>query len=342
MAAEIGPDERALAAPSRPALEALAAARDSPRPLVDLTALTCARMLDPATPRLARIYRHQIERDRWPDFAAFDHDRYPLDLRRDAACHWARRAVAEYGSVHQFSALTRALCEARIGLELLGPLARLLTDELRHAELCARMALVIDPEGPTASPREFAWPAPLAPWPDAPSGDRDAILTWAAGVILIACCLGETLSRPLYDALIVVCSDPVAEAVLRQIQRDEHLHAAFGWDALATLWPALAPAGRAALQERLRLALGGFEATTACGLTIDMIAGSELEITRGEAPNLGTLEAHHYAVIFFSTVERELFPALRAIGLDPAAAWAARPLARRTMSKEPESTQTAS
>ncbi|MEZ4385632.1 MAG: hypothetical protein R3A79_30215 [Nannocystaceae bacterium] len=323
--AELGRGERALAGPTRGALAGLAA----PSPAVALTSPSCERLLAPTSERLARIHRQQIDRAGWPDFAAFDRERYPLALRREAGRHWARRAVAEHGSIHQFSAVTHALCEARVGLELLGPLARLLTDEVRHAELCARMALACDPEGPQASPGAFAWEIPAAPWPDAPRPEaRGELLTWAAAAILVACCLGETISRPMYDALLVVCTDPVAAQVLRQIQRDEHLHAAFGWDALATLWPGLDAAGRAALQDRLRRAFGGFEATTACGIPIDAVAGRELVIRRGDAPNLGVLDSDQYAMIFFATVEQELFPALAAIGLDPAAAWAKRPTYR--------------
>ena len=321
------PGARAHAGPSRGALAVAAA--DQPSSAIALAGDDFTRLLAPTSERLARIHRQQIEREPWPDFAAFERDRYPQGLRREAARHWALRAVAEHGSIHQFSALTRALCEARVGLELLGPLARLITDEVRHADLCARMALACDPEGPQASPRAFAWPTPRAPWSDAPgASDRPRLLAWAASAILIASCLGETISRPMYDALVVVCTDPIAGQVLRQIQRDEHLHAAFGWDALALLWPALDEGGRAAVQESLRRALGGFETTTACGFTIDQIAGRELTIGRGDAPNLGVLEPAHYAMIFFATVEQELFPALASIGLDPAAAWAGRTLYR--------------
>ncbi|MEZ4447918.1 MAG: hypothetical protein R3B09_00475 [Nannocystaceae bacterium] len=320
------PTERAhatpLAGPSRSAL----AARERASAAVVHTSTTCERMLAPTTERLARIHRQQIDRDPWPDFDAFERGRYDEALLRDAARHWARRATAEHGSIHQFSGLLHALCEARVGLQLLGPLARLITDEVRHAELCARMALACDPEGPTQSPRAFGWPLPRAPWPAPPDeGTPAAIMTWAASAILIACCLGETLSRPMYESLIVVCTDPIAESVLRQIQRDEHLHAAFGWDAVATLLPAIGDEGRARLQEALRRAFGGFEATTACGRSVESIAGRELTIARGDAPNLGILGPDQYAMIFFATIEHEIFPALTALGLDPAAAWAGRP-----------------
>lgn len=311
--------ERALSGPSRGALRGLGGVS----PALDVERARVDRMLGASTDRLARIHRQQVERDPWPDFAAFDPARHDLALRREAARHWTTRACAEHGSIHQFSAVLHALCEARVGLELLGPLARLITDEVRHAELCAAMAAAVFPE---RDPAIFAWPVPDAPWFDAPGpGDPRELLAWAADAILIACCLGETLARPLYEALIVVTTDPIAEQVFRQILRDEHLHAAFGWDALALLLPALGPEGRPRVQERLRRALGGFEATTACGIPVDAIAGREITVERGEAPNLGVLTSEQYAMIFFATVEHEVFPALSALGLDPAAAWATRP-----------------
>lgn len=323
MSSEANEAERARSGPSRGALRGLAA----PTPAVDASAGAGERMLAPTTERLARIHRAQVHRDGWPDFAAFDAGRYPRALREEAALHWARRACAEHGSVHQFSALTRALCEARVGVELLGALARLVTDEVRHAELCAAMAAALLPEGPAAAPEVFAWPVPDAPWHDAPGPERpQELLTWAAEAILVACCLGETISRPMYEALIEVTTDPVAEQVVRQILRDEHLHAAFGWDALALLLPALGEVGRRRVQEKLRRAFGGFEATTACGHSIASLAGREITIERGETPNLGLLTGEQYAMIFFATIEHEIFPALAALGLDPAAAWAGRPL----------------
>ncbi|HEY8377163.1 MAG TPA: hypothetical protein VIK91_11770 [Nannocystis sp.] len=317
---------RAMSGPSRSVLAQLGQAGAA----VDLEAPVSGveRMLAPTSERLGRVHRRQIERDRWPDFASFDPSRYDAALRREAARQWAGRARAEHGSIHQFSALTHVLCEARVGVELLGALARLITDEVRHADLCARMALACDPTGPQTHPERFTWPRPRAPWPDPPRAEaREEQLAWAACAILIACCLGETLSRPMLEALVVVTTDPVAADVSRQILRDEHLHAAFGWDALGLLLPALDERGRARVQAALTDAFGGFEATAAGGHTIEEIAGRELILTRGE-PNLGTLTSEQFAIIFYATIEQEILPALAALGLDGQRAWAERPRPR--------------
>lgn len=315
--------ERALSGPSRDALRKL----DEVGAAVDVAAPRSGveRMIAGTSERLGRIHRSQIERERWPDFAGFEAGRYSPELRQEAARQWAGRARAEHGSIHQFSAVAHALCEARVGLEVLGALSRLIADEVRHVDLCARMALVCDPEGPLREPERFRWSVPAAPWPDAPRAERrEELLAWAASAIAIACCVGETLSRPMLEALVVVTTDPVAADVSRQILRDEHLHAAFGWDALALIYPALDERGRGRVQAELTRAFGGFEATTAGGYTIEEIAGRELVIAR-EGPNLGTLSAEQFAVIFYATLEQEIVPGFAAIGIDARRAWAERP-----------------
>jgi len=280
-------------------------------------------MLGRATERLHRMHRSQVHRDPWPAFANFDVDPYPESLRRTAAVQWAGRARAEYGSVHQFSGLTHALCEACIELPVLGALARLQTDEVRHAELCAEMALACWPEGPAREPDVFRFPPPRAPWSSAPKAGDDPRpgLAWAAEAVLVACCIGETLSRPMLEAIAVVTTDTVAETVARQILRDEHLHATFGWETLSLLLPRLDPTQHAHLCERMRVSFGSVESTTACGIAIEDVAHREIEIGRGDAPNLGTLTDEQYAMIFFATMEAEVVPGFEALGLPALRAW---------------------
>lgn len=291
-----------------------------------------ARMLAPTTRALGNMHRHQVHRDPWPDFAAFDPSRYDAALRRRAGWHWISRAQSEHGSVHQFSAVLHALCEARAPAEVLGGLARLITDEVRHVELCAAAARAIYPEGEQSAVL-FRWRTPRAPWPDAPrtrserpdEATEHEIRGWAARAILTACCLGETMSKPMLEAVAVVSTDPLAEDCARQILRDEHFHASFGWEALDLLWPTLDDGERAQVQERLRRAFAGFENTTCGEVRIADLAGKELVLERGEEPNLGTLTDEQFAFIFYATLESEILPRLRTYeGLDPDVAWATR------------------
>ncbi len=290
------------------------------------------RLVAATTKKLGSMHKNQVHRDPWPDFEAFDPSRYPHELRRRAAWQWIARAQAEHGSVHQFSAVTHALCEARAPMELLGALARLITDEVRHVELCARAALAIFPEGDDDF---FRWRTPRAPWPDPPrivADEREAgelrLRGWAARAILTACALGETLSEPMLEALAVVSTDPLPRACSEQILRDERFHGRFGFEALAVLMPTLDDAETRALHLQLSRALAGFERTT-CGQTrVEDLVNSEVEIVAAvdpdATPNLGTLSEREFAAIFYATLEQRIFPELEALGLDPLRAWAER------------------
>lgn len=285
------------------------------------------RMLAPATERLGRMHRAQVHRDPWPDFTTFERERFDATLRRAAAVQWAGRARAEHGSVQQFTILAHALCNVRMELHVLGALARLVTDEVRHAELCAEMALAVWPEGTASEPAVFRWEPPRLPWagPPALGEDPAPTLAWAAEAILVSCCIGETLSRPMLEAIAVVASEPLAQAVAKQILRDEHLHASFGWETLGLLLPRLDDAQRAALEQRMTRSFGAVESTTACGIAVEAVAGKSIEIAESPAPNLGTLSDEQYAMIFFATMETEVLPQLQALGLDAMGAWQRRP-----------------
>ncbi len=273
---------------------------------------------------LAAMHRAQIQRGEMPAFASFEASRYPLALRQEAARHWWRRARLEYGSVNEFSGLLHALTKLRAPVEFTGALARLITDEARHAELCRGMAEALD-AGPAPE-----WPAHRAAFPDAPNvngaADEDETIAWAADVVLASCCIGETVSRPMYDALATVATDAVPAAVLRQILRDEHLHASFGWAALAWFLPCLSDERREWVEGRLGPRLAAFERSCTGGIPLASLAGRELVIESGtdDAPNLGTLTPEQFAMIFYATLEAEILPKFAELGFDAMGAWAGR------------------
>ncbi|HJL19014.1 MAG TPA: hypothetical protein RMH99_25350 [Sandaracinaceae bacterium LLY-WYZ-13_1] len=280
----------------------------------------------PVDDRLATIARTQIQRAPWPDFDAYDASRHPASLRRPSARQWWRRAREEYGSIHEFTQLAHVLTTLRAPVALLAGLSRLITDEARHATLAARMAEALWPEAPPAD--VFEWPPPSTPW-DAPPADDAAKLAWVADALMTSCCLGETLSRPLFEALATVITEPVPEAVVRQILRDEHLHAAFGWEALGWTLARLDDGARDEIQRRLARRLAGFERSCAVGgLALEDLVGRELVVAPpgpDAPPNLGQLDPETYAMVFYATLEREILPRFDALGLDAMRAWRARP-----------------
>lgn len=278
-----------------------------------------------STARLEKITRAHIDRAPWPAFEDFDPDAYPRALRERTARQWWRRSREEYGSIHEFTEVAHVLTTLRAPIGLVGALARLIGDEVRHASLCAQMAEVMLPERP---PEEvFDWTPPRAPW-GAPPADGSLTMRWAADAVLCSCCIGETLSRPLLEALATSITDPVPEAVARQILRDEHLHATFGWEALGWVLGELGEEDRAWLQGRLARRLGAFERSCVVGgVTLAELVGEEAVVTPpepGAPPNLGLLDARLYAMIFYSTLEHEVLPRFAALGFDTERAWRER------------------
>jgi hypothetical protein len=285
-------------------------------------------LLAPTSARLTTIHAQQVRRDPWPRFDSVEIEGFDPSSCRDAAIQWAGRARNELGSVHQFAALGHALSEAAVPISILGALSRLQTDEARHVELCASLAAAYAGDH---GAEWLSFRAPRAPWADAPrarcEADVPAVLAWAAEAVLSACCLGETASVPMLEAIATVATEPTAADVARQILRDEHLHATFGWEVLAWLLPRLDEAGRARVTKALPRMLAGFEVSTCGSLRAEDLAGTTLEVAPGDPahPNLGTLDERTYAAIFYATLEGEIFPRLSELGLDPHAAWASRP-----------------
>lgn len=266
--------------------------------------------------RLPAIHRAQTHRKPWPAFDAFDRARYPVELREKAAHEWKRRAHFEYGSVRTFSDLLQTVSRLGLPLSIAGALSRLITDEVRHADLCLQMAGALLGEPAYAEGAEF-------PYPTAPV-EREEALAWCADIILSSCCLGETVSRPMYDALVIRCTDPIPTAVLKQIGRDEQLHARFGWETLSVLLECLTREHREWLERRLRHHLAACEAACARHHSLEDLVGREHTIGPSTMPNLGTLEPVDFAVIFYSCIEQEIIPELDKLGLGGLAAWAER------------------
>lgn len=273
--------------------------------------------------RISAMGLSHIRREPWPDFASFQADDYPLPLRKAAARQWWRRAREEYGSIHEFSQLSHVLSRVKAPLSFLTALARIVSDEARHTYLCAEMAraLLCGEDG------DFEWKAPALPWNEPPTGDED-VFRWVADAIMCSCCVGETLSRPLYEALALTTTDPIPRSVVEQILKDEQLHATFGWEALEWLAAQLEESDRSWLSTRISARLAAFErACVGDRFRLEDLAGAEVTLSEpnpAAEPNLGTQDPRRYAIIFYDTVETEILPRFSALGFDGQRLWQAR------------------
>lgn len=248
-----------------------------------------------------------------------------LDLRREAANHrvdiaalpelsaeergtairtWRGRMVNEHVSAGVWAVLVRQLMVAAAPPAALAAAARAVSDELRHAELCAGVVLSLG-GSPVAPLPELA---PVPEHEDA--GPLEAVLR----NILSVGCLSETIAVSIIRAEHAELEGgPLAE-VLGGILADEVSHARFGWSLLGALLPRLDAAARARLDTYLIDALA--HQVTYEIPKLPVVAGRRAEIA-----SAGVCDGLAARALFFETIEGVIVPGLDRAGLAGQAAW---------------------
>ncbi len=145
----------------------------------------------------------------------------PAERARLAAT-WMRRSEAEYLAVSTFSVLAIDLVAAMAPADVLSLCLRAGIDEVRHAEMCLRMAEIYSGE------RHLPVPG-MSSLPDDPSRPK---LHQALANTMLVSCVSETYATTVLSATRDLTVDPVAQAVLTSIYSDEVMHARLGWSYL--------------------------------------------------------------------------------------------------------------
>lgn len=246
------------------------------------------------------------------DWASFDPSAYDAATLDAAARLWAHRALQETHSLALFTELLGHLHKLGAPLDWSGAFARMIADEVRHADLCLGMCEALGrPASPAIDPRELH----LLP--------NDATRGHVRETIVAAFCIGETLSGRMFRRALRATDVPLARAVVSAILRDEGFHGELGWELGALL---MRDDGGDFEQERSALA---------ARLPFLFTHFADLcHAERGEAwarataptdagPNFGTMSHAGYARAFFDGMSDDVVPGLVAIGLPEAeAAWA--------------------
>jgi hypothetical protein len=139
--------------------------------------------------------------------------------RARLAATWMRRSEAEYLAVSTFSVLAIDLVAANAPADVLSLCLRAGIDEVRHAEMCLRMASIY-------SGAQNLPPPGMSSLPDDP--DRPKLHQALANTMLVSC-VSETYATTVLSATRDLTTDPVALAVLTSIYSDEVMHARLGW-----------------------------------------------------------------------------------------------------------------
>ncbi len=246
----------------------------------------------------------------WDDFARHTYAPEALDAAADA---WRARVVQEYHSLALFTQISSQAHLLGAPLDWAGAFARMIGDEVRHTELCARMVQTLSPGAEVEiDPRVLHLPVA--------AGSLESHVRTA---ITGAFCIGETLSGRMFRRCLRAATVPLARAVVRTICDDETFHGRFGWEAGALLMREDAPdfaEERALLARQLPGLFAHYK--RACG-AMRGSAWAHGEPEAAATPNFGTLTDAGYAAAFYDGMEEDVVPGLVAIGLPEAeAAWA--------------------
>jgi hypothetical protein len=270
-----------------------------------------------ASKLFATLHRRFLDADRptipWAQLDASVLDDEERELVRRA---WAARVDAEYRSMVVFGELIARLPEAGVSLEASCAASRLLQDEARHTELCARVADALGghPEArfDAASLRLVdALPAHLF------------VARWTASMF----CVGEAASVGLLQVLAARTTDPCAKVVVEILLRDELLHDRFGWALAAEVFPRLSDDEREWLAADLAFAFAHYDRIDAGCLRPDGAALPEEPDDardRWRAKNLGVSSRESFARAFYTRLDGVILPGLHALGIPAYEAWAAR------------------
>jgi hypothetical protein len=139
---------------------------------------------------------------------------------------WRERMRQEHLAVGAFAQMTQELAAVGCDAAVLEHIAQASADEVRHAEICRRVA--------TAMLGEEAVPRAWRGLPRIPTHLRVDAPTRALLHVVEMCCLSETLTGVFFTEMHARATHPAIRAVIESLLEDEIDHGRVGWAYLAT------------------------------------------------------------------------------------------------------------
>jgi len=241
-----------------------------------------------------RLMRRRVAPIPWADSTAAS--LAPAERARLAAT-WMRRSEAEYLAISTFSVLAIDLVAAMAPADVISLCLRAGIDEIRHAEMCVRMAQIYSGEQKLPPPG-------MSSLPDDP--ERPKLHQALANTMLVSC-VSETYATTVLSATRDLTVDPTAQAVLTSIYSDEVMHARLGWSYL-----------------RYAIGLGGQGVIDAAAAMLPRALRGVANVVERERPigdvtpavrDHGLMTPAEERVIFSTCVREVLVPGFEALGI---------------------------
>jgi len=241
-----------------------------------------------------RLMRRRTVHIPWTESTA---DALTEPERARLAATWMRRSEAEYLAVSTFSVLAIDLVAASAPADVLSLCLRAGIDEVRHAEMCIRMAKIY-------SGKQQLPPPGMSSLPDDPARPK---LHQALANTMLVSCVSETYATTVLSATRDLTTDPTAQAVLTSIYSDEVMHARLGWSylryAIGIGGQGVIDAAAAMLPRALRGVANVVEAERPIGDVTDAVRTH------------GLMTPAEERVIFSTCVREVLVPGFEALGI---------------------------
>jgi len=157
--------------------------------------------------------------------AALDVSGLPLETVRELGRRWANRAQSELTSGVVFANISLALLTQGVTPEIAFLAARAHSDEVRHAEICRRVAMrYLGTEVPFPKPHAVGKPAAT------PSQARLA----ATLHVVQNCCFNESIAMVFLRTCLDQAEHELVRLALRELMREEVDHSRLGWARLSS------------------------------------------------------------------------------------------------------------
>ena len=134
---------------------------------------------------------------------------------------WADRYRQEHLAVGAFSLLAQELAEIGCDPIVLSLVTRAAADEVRHAEVCRRVAIALLGEG--------AVPARYRGLPKVPKHGDATPETRTLLHVVEMCCLSETLTGVYFTEMLARTTNAASRAAIESLLEDEIDHGRVGW-----------------------------------------------------------------------------------------------------------------
>ncbi len=231
------------------------------------------------------------------------------ELRR-ARDQWSHRACATYISTTRAASIFHQLTLLSAPLTALTGASYTVAEMTRHLSITLHIAAPLEVSENLRIQEQFFHPPQPPP-------------TWEQlfDQVLQFFCFNLALSVPVYEAISAATSDKaIAELATAQAESLAEL-VGYGHALISWMGSDLPTRTTAATQARLPGLLAAFESL--CGGSaevLDQLAGTEISVET-RSGNLGTLDDHHRAAIFYHALNNSIFPVLDDLGWQGFEAW---------------------